>query len=336
MHPRTYAELKPILAARAQAVGLSTSDSRLLTTVNRALEILWPSTNIPGIEDQYIFRVYDRTFTLPADLEVVTGINVNGAPYKIRSEWFEFMQSGSGRNSEDNEWVDNIIVDRGLVPIQFPIPDPDTYTYSAWIEGELDERDSSDARPVATVKYLDENGKLVRTARDSGSYEDGEELEINGDTSPYQTALSSNVSEIKSFSKPVTQGEVKLYVNDGTTDTLLATYGARETVPQYRKYYISDVKVGESTEVLVRARKKFVPIREDGDILIISDPNILVPTIQAISYLDDGEPQNFASYMSIAAAQLKMQGQQHMATGNSPLITFADDAFHGGVMEDIY
>ncbi len=82
-------------------------------------------------------------------------------------------------------------------------------------------------------------------------------------------------AKLSTIVKPQTNGYIRLTATDGTSEVTLSDYAPVETTPSYRNYYIPSLwrpQVGICNRVvLARARKRFVPVSEDRDMLIISN-----------------------------------------------------------------
>lgn len=323
MIKRTLSQVRPELSRIAATCGLAVTDARFVTKLNTATEELMNAGDWPGIVDRYRFKVYGGLITLPGDLNAIVGVAIDGSPLEMASPWYEYVASGPGPQ-EGVTWIDNVL-DRGEACTIQQVPEETPCTLE--VEGVIDERTDL-VRPTLIVRGYDENGEWLRSEID-GEQADGIEIEINGDTAPKLTASIVSLLAVESTIKPVTKGFVRLYANDGATRYHLATYAPKETVPSYRRYAIPFATEEDLHTVMVRARRRFVPVSNDNDILLISNMPALESMITAIAKREADEFSAYAALRTVAVTLLKEEAQAYRGKTRKPAITFSQGASIG-------
>ena len=331
MIKRTFGQMKAALARVTGQAGMNMSDARVRDRFNEATEELMNEGDWPGVVDRYQFRVMDGNIILPYFLDRILGVAVNNTAYSMRSPWYEFVEYGPGLQSQCH-WIDAVI-DRDEWPIQAPIPCGTSWTL--FTRCEHDERVDG-VRPTLTVRGRLGNGREVRTNAGT-AWIDGETLELNGDTDPYTFAGTAVFSEITSVVKPETNGYVELWANDGVTVEQLASYAPGETNPSYHAYFLPTLsreiecccRVGDSNAspreaiVLVRARRRFIPVNDDGDIAIISNVPAMKAMMMAVAHKDTNKWQEYNAYKSTASEIMRKEAISYRGKIKGPVLTFS-------------
>lgn len=324
---RTLGSVRSPISRVCGQTGVPADSSVIVDNINEAIEELINAGDWPGVVDRYNFKIEDGEVVLPAQFDRLMGFSVGTAVFQTRSPWFEFVDYGPGPNAEfggNSIGVDGILLDRGEAPVFTPIPDDDT-SYTLYTVGEVDERVLG-VRPEINVQGIGDNsGMQARTVRTNvaGSWIDGEQLAINGDTPPFEFAGTSVFTNVTQVVKPITKGYVELWATNGTNDVLLSTYAPKETIPTYRKYYIPSHHAAGTTTVLVRARKRFVPVVNDTDQLIISNLPALKAMVQAFSLRDNNDWAAYAQTRMIAIQLMKEEAKSYRGTARTPVINFS-------------
>lgn len=327
---RTLGQIRKEIARTLGTSGFNMADDRVISRINEATEELMSSEDWPGVVDRYLFTCVNGYITLPYFLDRIMGVAVNNIPYPMSSPWFEFVEYGPGPQHGCN-WLDTVI-DRDETPIQVPFPCGTSVSYSLYTKGSVDERVSG-VRPTLLVRGRSTNHRNVRSFYGT-SYIDGEQLPINGDSYPYTfygTAIFEDITEVV---KPETNGYVELWATNGTPsqDVLLAAYAPGETNPSYHSYYIptwrecwcpgNDDTQQESC-VLVRGRKRFIPVATDDDPLIISNFPALKSMCMAIQKREVSDIAGYAQYKAAALDILRHEATSYRGKARAPALTIA-------------
>ena len=316
---RSYGQMKSELARVSGSTGFNVSDPRLMARFNSATEELMHEGDWPGVVDRYLFTVTSGSIVLPSFLDRAMGIQVNNLPYAMRSPWFEFVEYGPGQQS-DNNWL-SVVIDRDETATQVALPIGTGW--QLYTKGEVDERVLG-VRPYLTVRGRKTNGRDVRSYYVGTGYIDGERLEINGDTSPYTCVGTASFDVITSIIKPVTRGYVELWANNGSTSLQLATYGPKETAPSFHSYFLPTILSSNPTAqtVLVRGRKRFVPVTSDDDIVIISNVRAMSNMLMALQKAEVSDMDGYMFYKNAAIDLLKKEAKSYRGAVKAPPISF--------------
>lgn len=324
---RTLGSVRASIARVCGQTGVPADSSTVVDYINEATEELMNAGDWPGVVDRYHFKIEDGEVIVPSQFDRLMGFSVGTAVFQTRSPWFEFVDYGPGPNAAFSGFGcgDNgILLDRGEAPVFVQIPDDGT-NYTLFTIGEVDER-VDEVRPQMNVQGVADNSGMqsreVRTEVD-GEWISGEQLEINGDTDPFRydgTAVFTHVTQVV---KPVTRGYVELWATNGANSVLLATYAPNETIPTYRKYYIPARHTAGVNTVLVRARKRFVPVANDNDQLIIANLPALKAMVQALSLRDNNDWAAYAQTRMVAVQIMREEAKAYRGTARTPVINFS-------------
>jgi hypothetical protein len=339
---RTYAQVKTELARVSGTSGMPVTDARLIEQVNLVQEELASEGDWPGIVDRWFMVATNGNIILPAYLDRLMQITIAGVPREIRSPWAQFVQYGPGvrddERTRNRDWCGpDVIFDVGEVPSRVCIPlsagsacicddATDTNPPGPWklrVYAAVEESDDI----YATVQGLDENGLIVRTqlSDGSGTWINGERIPISNGSSFFES--TEDFSELTAFTKPDTNGYVRLTAWNGTTEIELSNYAPDETSPSYRKYYSPWLhKMQDSGQccrtVLARCRRRFMPVQEDTDVLMISNLPALKAMIKAIWKRDADAFDEYAALKLTAVDLLKKEAMAYLGKSRVPSLTF--------------
>jgi hypothetical protein len=312
-----YKDLKTELARIAGATGFAATDSRFLTRFNKATQEIMNEGDFPGVVDRYAFIAYDGYITLPGDLDRIMGIATNGTPIELRSPWYEFVQDGPGPQGDYSGM--ELGLDRGEVATFRDIPTGVPSTIRVY--GTVDERISGD-RPIITLRGYDSDGEWVRTQDGDGNWIDGLEVEIDGDSVLKYIETGILWSKIESVIKPETRGTVQLWAYDGTDELHLANYAPRETRPSYRRYFFPHLQAERAHPVLLRARKRYLPVAGDNDWVIITNLPAMECMLTALQKREAGEMGEYMQAKALAVDILNKEAIAYHGKAIKPALTF--------------
>jgi hypothetical protein len=329
---RTYGDCKAELARVAGASGMGVADSRLKTLFNLATEELMNEGDWPSLTDRLMFWAYDQIIVLPADYERILVCTVNTVPQQMHSSWFEYVGFGPStlfgsdllNSSFDPDTQMAGILDHSERCTFASIPGDQVYY--AQVVGSVDER-TAGVRPRAIIRGYDTAGNWVRSLSSGGSYIDGIELEINGDTMPLESTSSQDFSVVTGFIKPATKGYVYLNaVNLGLTATeSIGTYAPKETNPSYRSYKLAGPTSTDPVQVRALVRRRYVPVDSDNDFVLITNLPALESMMMAINSREAKQWDNFTALKGNAIDLLKKEASTYRGpVRKKPLITFTE------------
>lgn len=351
----TYGDLKPALAEICGTTGMRVTDARVLELTNRAVQELMNEGAFPGVVDRWKIRAVSGKIVLPPELDMLLEFTIDGFPQTIMSPWAEFVNYGPamaedllprfGTQPRVFWWglQTGNLYDRGELPVYTPIPVSDGSCGDAdipvgpWnirIYASVDET----AGIYATVQGLDDLGLVVRTQVTDGSgvtsWINGEQIQISNGSSFFES--TKTFSKITAVTKPETNGYVRMTAWNGTVEVELSNYAPWETTPSYHHYYSPKLaqlnRVG-GTEclrvVLARCRRRFVPVEEDTDVLIISNILALRSMIIAQWKRDANKWDDYQAQKTIAVEIMKKESLAYTGKVRMPALTFQRGAALG-------
>lgn len=335
MIKRTLGQVKARLAAVAGETGMSLTDARVLERINSAQLELMNEGDWPGIVDRWHI-LFDETtgiLVLPYIFDRLMQVSVNGTPREIRSPWYEFVQYGPGPNWDPGEanpstgngalpwnWVD-VVMDRGEVVSRYPVPPLDG-PWKLRVYASVDE-EVDGANPTINLQgYLD--SVPVRSQDGDGNWYNGETLEIDFDE-PY-TETTAEFDSLTAVVKDETHGSVTLKAWNGTTEVELSQYAFNETNPSYRCYFIPALwreNSGELERVLLaRCRRRFVPVEEDNDEMMISNVPAMECMLIAQWKRTAGNIDEYVAQKRTAVELMRQESLSYLGKSRTPSLTF--------------
>lgn len=329
----TYGQAKTKLAAVAGDTGLPVTDARVLDYTNTAIQELMNAGEWPNVVDRWLIVAEDGEITLPTHLDRLMQVNLRGIPRVITSPWFQFSQYGPGTREDQcgflNWWCDDtVILDRGEYPTKVSIPSDVDGPWVLRVYTAVDESvitDGTGAAPVCTIQGLDTDGLVIRSQVD-GEWINGVQVAMDFNE-PY-VETTQEFSDITAFTKPVTNGYIKLTAWNGVTEYELSNYLFSDTTPSYHRYFsqwLSDLNGGGDDclrTVRARCRKRFVPVAEDTDLLIISNLPALKEAVIAIWKRESDDYEGYAAHWAIAVNLMKAEAMGYRGKSRVPALTF--------------
>jgi len=270
----------------------------------------------PGVVDRWLVRQRGGVVILPWHLDRLMGVCVDGRPRELRSGWFEFAQYGPGTQGGVEEggvgkaWVD-VVLERGETCLQVELP----ATKGPWflrVDGSGD-----DAGKVVHLYGTDESVKRVSC-----------DVSVGG------AASDAAFAYVMAVVKPVTAGYVRLFGVDVKSgeEVLLAEYGAGETCPSYRRYFVpameraagANVNGDGECVVLARCRRRFVPLSGDErEVLLISNLPALVAMMQGQWKREAGNWEDYQGYKNVAVELMAKEAAAYRGRARVPGLEFA-------------
>lgn len=312
------------------------TDSRVVASINEAIEELANEGQFPGVVDRWHIVATDGHIVLPPNLDMLLEFTAGGVPQQIVSPWAEFVNYGPGPQEDligpnCRTWWrcgSRNLYDRGESPTVTDIPVSDgtsSATMGPWVIRQYANPATNEEPGIySTIQGLDPDGLLVRSEVD-GEWINGVRLGISSGSS--YTETTQEFSSITAYTKPVTNGYVRITAWNGTDEVELSNYMPGETTPSYHRYYSPFLqwREGEACErrrvVLARCRRRYVPVREDTDVLIISNLAALKCMIQAQWKRDDAAFDEYAALKITAVDLMKKEATVYRPKSRIPAIT---------------
>lgn len=349
----TYGQAKPSLARVAATTGLKVTDPRMLTRINEAMqEIMNEVYGAPGVVQRWHILAVDGKLVLPPQLDMLLEITTDGVPQQIMSRWAEFVAYGPGVQSDlfnrgnygYQRWYrcgGGDVFDRGESPVYTDIPvssgsscvctDGTGAAYDGpWVLRQYANPNTNEAAGAySTIQGLDPDGLIIRSDISNGSgteWIDGVRLEITSGSSYVET--TQQFSKVTAYTKPRTNGYVKLTAWNGVTEVELSNYEPWEETASYHRYFSPFLQARRNNDdpcrrvVLARARKRFVPIRGDDDVLMISNILVLQEMLIAQALRENGDLEGYAVHKLTAVDILKKEAVAYNGRVRTPAMSF--------------
>lgn len=277
----TFGQVKE---AVARPLGFTTTDSRLVDYVNRAVERLIEGMKSKGTVVRYRVCASNSCLVLPRQLENVEAFAIDKVPGVVRNNWYEFLGGGPGVQEDDSEFSNQLIL--GDEAASF-----DNVTGTGKKLAVY-----SDVTEAATgyiiLQFYDANGQWVRT-QSSGQWIDGEKLTLPAAGNYVYTTNECMADGFVAAIKTATNGTIRLYeytVSNGNLKAL-AFYEHDEIIPRYRSILIPGLTTVAANDggdcakktLVLQGKARFVPVANDNDFLQIESVEAIRLACQAIA-----------------------------------------------------
>ncbi|HEX2899822.1 MAG TPA: hypothetical protein VHS96_08900 [Bacteroidia bacterium] len=290
-------------------------------------------------------------------------LTVDGIPQQIMSRWAEFVAYGPGPASDllarnyngtygGQRWWrcgGGDIFDRGESPVHTDIPvssgsscvcsdgtgglsDGSSWTDGPWVLRQYANPATDELEGIySTIQGLDPDGLIIRSNISDGTGVDAEwingvQLGISSGSS--YTETTQQFSKVTAYTKPRTNGYVKLTAWNGYREIELSNYEPWETTASYHRYFSPFLQERRCDDdpcrriVLARARKRFVPIQSDEDVLMISNILVLQEMLIAQALREQGDLEGYAVHKLTAVDLLKKESVAYNGKVRTPAMTF--------------
>lgn len=333
------ATLKTVKESRIpELIGVcSTDTARIASYVNDAQQRLIFAGRDAGWWQGWVKVVFSVTstdpyITLPREFARIINMAIEQQPIYIHNEFYEVLPGSPGPAPTDtqSDWCGTVAgYERGIWPTSVDL----TATNQ---ELRCYVTDSRDIGSRIQIVGLDQNGNTIYS-------QDGLNT-LTGFYMTFDTPFVDSgfiVTKISSVVKPVTFGDVLLYQVDSTTgaEVLLSRYKASETIPAYRRYFISPIPqccpATQSFTVTALAKQEYIPAIRDTDALIIGNIPALTEMVQALRYYsqDVSASHQMGAYHEKMALKLLRQEMDHYLGTENPAV--AVDSMQGASLNRI-
>ncbi len=324
----TLATAKNDSSGIARVLGICASDPRFVYYLNEAIRRLLTRGLFWGSYQKFSMCVNNGCLTFPRQFAAIEVIAVCNRPLKIRNEWFEFNSNGAGlygSNAHRFGCGGMQMLDRGTACCF-----ADIIGVNKKIKVYADVAEATGAKIL--LQGYDENGNWIRT-QVAGEWVDGEYVLCS--TTPQTT--TKFFSSLTGVQKPITNGNIRLYEYDTdlTTQRAIAVYEPDETLPSYRRSFITGFGTGgccntgscESKTVSVIAKMEFIPVRNDTDYLILGNIPAIKDEVQSIRKSENNLIQESAAYEAKAVFELNKELEHYLGHGIVQPIVFKNAGF---------
>lgn len=336
MISQTYGDVKATLARTAGTTGMPVTNPQLMTMFNEATQELMNEGDWPGVVDRWHLVSTSGRTVLPPELDRLMDFTAGGVPLQIMSPWAEFVDYGPGPREDllpnCRTWCscgDGNVYDRGETPTVTEIPVSDgsaSATIGPWLIRQYANPQTAETPGAySTIQGLDPSGLLVRSQVD-GVWINGVRLGITSGSGFTET--TQEFSSITAYTKPPTNSYVRITAWNGTDEIELSNYRPNETTPSYHRYFSPYLNSLGSTScegtrvILARCRRRFVPVTEDTDVIIIG--NVLALKAMMIAqWKRDAMALDEYAVMKVTAVDLmKKEALAYRGKTRIPAMTF--------------
>jgi len=268
--------------------------------VNEALERLMAEEPWESLRRIIRVAVQGKCFALPWTAEKALFLDTNGVPSRLFNRAYQFMDAGPGDaqfRTNSGTWQDT--EDLGDWPVMFELPTAFNDADDADVEvGETGWRLAAfttlaaDATKTVSVEGTNSYGEVITDTVAIHRWSGGTEGTLVGtwdDSIPLSTYSFANLSKI---SLPTGRTSyVSLYAVDPSTNYtyFLAKYHPSQTIPQFRRYRITNQGHEDDANVLVMVQLRYIPLSLADDLLLINSTQSVKLMVMAISKENAGE-----------------------------------------------
>lgn len=350
MLSKTLGDVRAQIAKVSGTSGYPVTSTLVVELINNATQELACEGAWPGVVDRWHLKAVDGHIVLPAHLDMLLEFTASGVPQQIMSPWAEFVNYGPGIQEDllhrARQWSGcgcyGNVYDRGEHPtyVDIPISNGSACYCTDGTGAELDgpwvlrqyANPAANETPeiYATIQGLDPQGLVIRSEISDGSggseWINGVRLGITSGSG--YTETTQEFSSVTAYTKPVTNGYVRLTAWNGVTEVELSNYQHWETTPSYHRYFSPFLQGRRNAEnpccriILARARRRFVPVSEDTDVLMISNINALKAMVIALSKRDAGAYDEYAVLKTTAVDIMKKEAMAYRGKVRMPALTF--------------
>lgn len=214
--------------------------------------------------------VYDGQITLPNTVDTILGVSYAGRPSQVAPVWYQYLLNGPGEvalgfaGAGPIELADDRPVFRdppGAVRLRAESAAAEAALAQIWVEA---------LNAAGEDIYTPVGGTLVR----------GFPLVLGA------ALAGPQVTAIKGVVKPLTNGVVKLFMEDPATagGTVIGIYQPSETVPAYRRFNVAAQEGASPIRVL--GKRAHVPAVANYDVLTPGNLGAYKLGLMALNYED--------------------------------------------------
>jgi hypothetical protein len=249
MPATTVNQLVPMLSSYIEP------DGEFKNSLNQVLSRIYNMGTYRDLTIQYSLPVVDNCITLPDEADAVLHTIVDNQPVPVRSLWHDFKSVGMGVGASDLTWG---LVDAGFHPLKRLI---ETATNTLHIV-------PSDQSPTRT-NFNPADGELVAiTATDGDKIYASTTDSVSDNDVPL--TFTANINSVISIQFDGLTDWYDIRINAADPDTTIATIGPDSGVTRYRRFRLNRSTNGQ-TNVHVLCKRAFQPIRNDSDIVYVSN-----------------------------------------------------------------
>jgi hypothetical protein len=254
------------------------SDDRAYKAVNQARRLLWNKRSWTNIEEYVQICCVNDCFTLPARYEQIKLAWIGDESASLADEWFNAtnafaLQAGNSCHRG--------IVEVGGLHVLFR--DYTTHPYQIGVMAE-------EAEDIGV--------ELMFEAQDQ--YDTYHKVKVATANPPTLAKSDLLVKGIRSVTKPVTKGRIRVYAYDTALEakTLIAIYQPNDAHPTFRRF-----KAPRTCEcITIYASKKYFDLTDPKE-LVEFIPDAMIYAVLALNSRENRKAQEFLSNLSLAVQE---------------------------------
>jgi hypothetical protein len=254
------------------------SDDRAYKAVNQARRLLWNKRGWTSIEEYVQICCVNDCFTLPARYEQIKLAWIGNDSASLNDEWFNAtnafaLQAGNSCHRG--------IVEVGGLHVLFR--DYTTHPYQIGVMAE-------EAEDIGV--------ELMFEAQDQ--YDTYHKVKVTTANPPTLAKSDLLVKGIRSVTKPVTKGRIRVYAYDTALEakTLIAIYQPNDAHPTFRRF-----KAPRTCEcITLYASKKYFDLTDPKE-LVEFIPDAMIYAVLALNSRENRKAQEFLSNLSLAVQE---------------------------------
>jgi hypothetical protein len=186
----------------------------------------------------------------------------------------------------------------------------------------------ADTSLTLKVRGFDSTAHEILPGTDPGEtipihrWQDGIEGQLVGFWDNQLVPSTNYFQDITRVIKPVTAGYVSLYAVDTTNHVFfhLAGYHPMQTLPQFRRYSVTNHTIGNRASVLALVKLRHVPLSDANDILPIDSLQALKLMVMAIRDENAGNLQSALAYEAQAKRVMADREKSRTQCDATPVI----------------
>lgn len=307
--------------------------------IHEALERIMDSGEWECLRRFVRIAVCNRCFPLPFNVEKILWADVDGTPAKVFGTPYQFLSSGPGDLDHrccGSGYKD--IVDKGDDwPVMYDIPhtfefEGETITPEGMhliaFSPEQADADTATLRAYGwdinsrEINTDTEPGQLIPIHRWRGGNIGRITGTIDGTWSNDLETSASKFKEVGRVIKSATLGPITLYAVDKTTSVFyfLGEYHPTVTIPQFRRYNVTNKNIGCRADVLALVKMRLVKMTRADDILPIDSLQALKLMCMAIRQENASDLQGAIAYEQDARRVLGEREKSRTMADGTPTI----------------
>lgn len=235
------------LARYNGASGTCWDDPSNLTRLNEVRDLIYERVDCSGTVDWALYRVENGRITLPIEIETVRGVYACGTMTQLQNEFYEFIDYHTACSFG--------LVKGTVTPLTFRK------------DGErspIFRRPSRNFNVRIDIENSDDEGVEVMVEVRTGDLRKNEKISLKREG----VRISGSISQLITFGKPITKGDIQLFIDCGNGWQIAGFYPSWSENPRYETMR----QIGDTcrcVQVVAFSKKKCRPLTDMRDMVEI-------------------------------------------------------------------